>query len=234
MFDQQHHTLCLDTSMLKWVEPNWDWHPASALTATVLCGATAMADDINTPAEEWRAISNHDGYEVSTMGRVRSIDRIVPCKLKDGTFSTRKRKGQILALIPGGSNGQYRFVSLGAGYIRYVHRLVAITFLGEPPSPKHEAAHKNGVASDNRLTNLKWATKSENEQDKREHGTYFTRPIISGERHYSTKLTDEIVSQIRASYTGEFGQRAEMAKSYGVSWAIINHILTKKTWKHLP
>jgi len=57
-----------------------------------------------------------------------------------------------------------------------VHRLVALTFLGPPVGERKEAAHKNGKPSDNRLENIVWSSRSENEQHKRAHGTY-DRPV---------------------------------------------------------
>ena len=57
------------------------------------------------------------------------------------------------------------------GRQRRLHRLVLEAFRGMCP-PGHEARHANGVPSDNHLANLSWATKGENERDKRAHGTH--------------------------------------------------------------
>lgn len=43
-----------------------------------------------------------------------------------------------------------------------VHRLVALAFLGKPPTRKHVVDHKNGKKTDNRATNLEWVTQAEN------------------------------------------------------------------------
>jgi len=115
--------------------------------------------------ENWRAIPGQPGYEASDQGRVRSIDRMIA----DGRFL----RGRVLKLWTAGA---YHYVGLGRSAKRGVHRLVALAFIGPPPSPKHEAAHWDGNPLNNRASNIRWATRSENEQDKRRHGTY-ARPI---------------------------------------------------------
>jgi hypothetical protein len=51
-----------------------------------------------------------------------------------------------------------------------VHRMVAEAFLSPRPSPEHEIRHLNGDRKDNRARNLKWGTRSENAQDRVQHG----------------------------------------------------------------
>jgi hypothetical protein len=57
-----------------------------------------------------------------------------------------------------------------------VHRLILIAFRGPPPTPYHECAHWDGSPSNNRLDNLRWATKSENQTDRWRHGTRLLGP----------------------------------------------------------
>lgn len=47
---------------------------------------------------------------------------------------------------------------------RTIHNLVALAWIGPPPSENHEINHKNGLRSDNRWKNLEWVTRSENNQ----------------------------------------------------------------------
>lgn len=65
------------------------------------------------------------------------------------------------------------------GYVhiegRLVHRMVALAWLGGPPTEKHEVSHINGDRSDNRVENLAWKTHKENEADKVLHGTVTRR-----------------------------------------------------------
>lgn len=50
----------------------------------------------------------------------------------------------------------------GKRVYRASHRLVALAFHGEKPTPKHQVNHKNGVRSDNRPKNLEYLTSREN------------------------------------------------------------------------
>ena len=56
---------------------------------------------------------------------------------------------------------------------RRVHILVLEAFVGPKPSPKHVGAHApDRNPANNRLNNLRWALPTENERDKKEHGTH--------------------------------------------------------------
>jgi hypothetical protein len=55
----------------------------------------------------------------------------------------------------------YRMSKKSKEFQRKAHRLVAITYLDNPFN-KTDVNHKDGVKSNNLLTNLEWATKSEN------------------------------------------------------------------------
>ena len=121
---------------------------------------------------EWRVVANTgDAYEVSSDGQVRSVARTVVVRNQWGA-SARRLPCKLLTVFAH-SNG-YRQVSL-AGGMRYVHRLVATTFIGEQP-PEHEVDHINGDRADNRVSNLRWVTKAGNQWNRA--GT----SAVSGER----------------------------------------------------
>jgi hypothetical protein len=104
-------------------------------------------------AEIWKPILDHDGYEVSNLGRVRSLDRFINCPPSVLGPSRRLRRGRILKLSMSG-NG-YLHVSLGRSFNVDVHTLVLRAFVGPPPDG-FEGDHRNTVRRNNRLTNLRY------------------------------------------------------------------------------
>ena len=112
--------------------------------------------------EEWRTCALDANYEVSSLGRVRSIDRVVMCAKSVRTAPyIRRHPGKMLT--PTLLSTGYLQVRLSKNAVRHgsVHRMVASTFL-QNPDGKHHVNHKNGVRRDNRIENLEWATAHEN------------------------------------------------------------------------
>lgn len=109
--------------------------------------------------EEWRPIKGYEGvYEVSNLGRVRSLDRL--------DSLGRRTKGVVKKLRATKNDGYVR-VELklnGKKDGRLVHRIVAETFI---PNPQHKPTvnHINHVRDDNRVENLEWATPTEQNDD---------------------------------------------------------------------
>lgn len=116
--------------------------------------------------EIWNPIPGIDFYEVSNLGRVRSLDRIIKRGKGEGLQKGRVLKPQ----LTGTPGKQYHKVRI-AGVERLVHRLVLEAFVGPCP-PGMETCHGNGNRLDNRLNNLRWDTSSNNERDKLQHGTH--------------------------------------------------------------
>lgn len=121
-----------------------------------------------TPIEEWRAISGAEGqYEVSNLGRVRSLDRI---ETRSNGVQYHRR-GRILKPFKGDAYG-HKVVSIGKRGRRYIHVLVLEAFVGPRPSAAHEACHNDGNAQNNAAVNLRWDTASSNQRDRLIHGTH--------------------------------------------------------------
>lgn len=105
-----------------------------------------------------------------------------------------------------------------------VNRLVCAAFYGAPPDGDYHAAHADGDRGNNRVSNLRWASRSENEADKEAHGTR-----LRGEDHASSKLTEKDVAAIRA----DARPQSQIAKDYGVSQSLVCMVRTRKVWAHV-
>ena len=108
-------------------------------------------------SEEWRDIKDYEGYyQVSNLGRVRSVDRIIMTKR-----GSRNCIGKILSPSIG-TNG-YLGLSLckdGKFHPFMIHQLVASTFLEKIDGC--EIDHINSNKLDNNVNNLRYITHFEN------------------------------------------------------------------------
>lgn len=154
--------------------------------------------------ERWKPIPGFNGcYEVSDYGRVRSVPHIMRTGISDRITSPR-----ILSLQK--CRNGYLTVSLGRKHKHaLVHRLVAAAFISEPPFPGAEINHKNGIRSDNRLSNLEWVTRCENMQLAHAAGAYdnaaWRKPTLckeTGEIFRSSYAAAEWVNAKRFQYRG--------------------------------
>jgi hypothetical protein len=173
--------------------------------------------------EEWKDVVGYEGiYQVSSLGRVMRV--------AGGHGAT---PGRIMKPMRDG-NG-YLQVSLYRDRKRarlYVHRMVAIAFLGQQP-PGCEVNHKNGDRDDPRAENLEWVTRSENHRHAYRVLGREAAPS-KGEAHGRSKLTRDDVKRIRMLYaTGEYLQ-AELGEMFGVTGATIGQVVRRETWKHVP
>lgn len=113
--------------------------------------------------EVWRNIEGYDSYQVSNLGRVRSLDRVVDTNILN--VSKRIHRGKILKLSLQ-DNGYVSVLLCKDGKSKkfWVHRLVGMAFqdiCGE----WFEGAvinHKDETPSNNVATNLEWCTQKYN------------------------------------------------------------------------
>lgn len=130
-------------------------------------------------SEEWRNVNvpeYHDYYMVSNLGRVKSLDKIITGP--NGTLFTKH--GKLLSVMNRNAQG-YQAAQLqhkGSRIFYYVHRLVAMSFIpNTDPEHKIYVNHKDENPMNNRVSNLEWATPSENAR----YGTTQQRRIATNQ-----------------------------------------------------
>lgn len=170
-------------------------------------------------AERWKAVVGFEGlYEVSDLGRVRSIDRRVLAKASSyRPAHWRSYKGKLLS--PGAFTKQGH-LSLPLGHGTHgmpVHQLVLAAFVGPCPGGQ-EPLHRNGVANDNRLSNLHYGTRSENNKDI----------VFHGRRKVSVEQIRYIRRRVAAGVT-----QASMAVKFELCSSQVNNIVHRRHYAHV-
>lgn len=107
----------------------------------------------------------------------------------------------------------------GSAKKKFIHRLVAEAFLGPAPADKPVVNHKDGNPKNNILTNLEWASISENYA----HYQY----QLGGK---GLKLNLESAEEIRRLYAIGNHKQIDLAKQFNVPQAHISRVIRGQTW----
>lgn len=122
----------------------------------------------NLDGEIWKDFSiETTRYAVSNLGRIKRCQQEIYHKDKTGKM-VEYVFGEKLLTLTIMANGYLRIekhLKTGRSVSKFVHRIVAEAFIPNPCN-KPEVNHKNGNKQDNRVVNLEWVTKSENQRHK--------------------------------------------------------------------
>lgn len=178
--------------------------------------------------ERWLPVADwEDLYEISNLGHVRGLFRMVTIHDRRNGSYTRPRGGAVLK--PWLSTHGYETVRLCRG--RYhehwtVHQLVAAAFIGPCPAGM-EVRHGPNGPLDNRASQLRYGSHQENlGPDRARDGT-----TIRGEQHVGAKLTEAIVAECKRRYAAGERQTA-LASEFGVSRRAISKAISGENWHH--
>lgn len=142
-------------------------------------------------------------------------------------FERRNFRGRqrLLEVAQKPSTGGYRYVSIkrlnGHRCTRYVHWIIAETFLGPRP-PRNVARHLDDVPANNSIKNLKWGTTRDNMLDAVRNG-----------RRQPLKLTADTAAYLKGQF--RLGvSRKWLADLYGISETHVYIVGTGRSWADVP
>lgn len=165
--------------------------------------------------EIWKSVKDFSFYEVSNLGRVRSL-RVHwrNPSILSGCINWRGYHDVQLSK----QNKAFHFL---------VHRLVLEAFIGPCPDG-HQANHKNGIKEDNRLKNLEWVTPSEN------YAHAYLNELINhkGTAGPNVKLCNEKVLEIRRLAKEGIKQRI-IAEKFKIRQQSVSDIVHRRSWNHI-
>ena len=163
-------------------------------------------------------------YEISDVGQVRSLGRMVPHSSGTGT---KPVAGRILR--PSMSRGVPSVTLFGDGRRKYfkVACLVLLAHVGPCP-PGMECCHADDVQTNNRLDNLRWDTREANRVDGLRN-----RTKACGQSHPKSKMTTGTVLMARGMFTSGLYSAAELSRIFPMSHTAMTAILRRAAWKHV-
>ena len=175
--------------------------------------------------EVWKTIEGYEGlYEVSNLGRVRSLDRVVTQRNRWGNITPHLYRGKILSARKNCKN-DYVEVHLfkseqGERWYR-VHRLVAETFIPNP-NGYIEVNHIDENKSNNIVENLEWC-------DRRYNTNYGDRNVKI--RNAVAKLSPKDIEKIKLLRDNKSVR--EIAHMFGISETQVYRILKGVNWRDI-
>jgi hypothetical protein len=175
--------------------------------------------------ECWKDIPDLQGYQASSLGRIRRCGLLKV--LKDGRSLKLGKK----VLTSSTSRNGYKRVRIThnrktKGYL--VHRLVALAFLGNNKG-KPYVNHIDAIKHHNYVENLEWVTAKENTQHAISLGIHKVR----GEDNGTALYKDEEVLSLIKTLTDSTIPLEAVAIEHNMTLGMVKHVNYCRTWTHL-
>lgn len=178
--------------------------------------------------EQWKPIRGFTGlYEVSDLGRVRSLSRLT--RIHNGF---RQHTGRILK--PALDKDNYLYIGLHKNGVQttcLVHRLVGRAFLSNPEHKPRINHIKSNETWNNRVSNLEWATAQE-DADWRVAQNRQAHVRVRGSKNGHANLTEAEVKQMRRLRSSGLSTYA-LARMFGTARSNVSMIVRGKGWVHV-
>ena len=162
--------------------------------------------------EIWKEVRGYEDYEVSNLGRVKSLARVITTVRGSRTYKDKILK----PCLTGVKGAQYLAVDLSKGgksKTRTIHQLVAEAFLNHTTcGHKLVIDHINNIKTDNRLENLQVVTNRKNtSKDKKGFTSEYTG-VCWNKRDSKWYASIRINGKIK--HLGVFADELEAAEAY--------------------
>jgi hypothetical protein len=157
-------------------------------------------------------------YEVSNFGRLRSFQN--------------NEKGEIIkgSVIQGYKSLNIRLPK-GKSFNRYVHKLIAETFVEKPSIDHKYVIHLDFDKQSNHYENLKWVTKDEMVAHNKLNPAVINKPIPRRTKNY--KLTETKVRMIKKMLQHDNTRLKMIAKQFGITHTQLNRIRSGENWGYV-
>ncbi len=168
--------------------------------------------------EEWRPVLEYEGfYEVSSLGRIRSLDRFVTSR----DDRNKPVEGRIMKQTVDADG--YMKISIsknGAKFYTGIHRLMAFAFL-DGYEEGFVVDHIDGSKTNNVLSNLEWVTVYENTIRG-----FATICRLSLPFHRAA-FTRQCAEEIRMLHNDRGYSQKDLSKEFMVCPTTINNVIHK-------
>lgn len=170
--------------------------------------------------EQWKEIEFDDKIADNLQFKISNYGRVINCNGPEEKLVNKY-------YINGYQNLPLKQKQNGKGTSRYVHKLVAEHFL-EKKEGDQFVIHLNYDKTDNKVANLKWATKKEKEVHQFSNPIYLTKP----RKVCYSKLSEAKVKLIKRKINDP-NRRTRMkmiAKQFGISEMQLYRIKSGENW----
>jgi hypothetical protein len=180
--------------------------------------------------EIWKPIEGlkdgfYDGfYEVSNLGRIKMLPRVLNCT--NGQRLTKEK------IVTGSNSHGYRTIVFKKNRIKYqidIHVLVARAFIPNPngyPQVNHIDANR----ANNEVSNLEWCTQKMNSRHALELGLF---KITRGSERSTAKLDENKVLAMREMYKTGLFSMCMLARDFSVAKTTVQNIINRTKWAHV-
>lgn len=168
-------------------------------------------------SEIWKPVPGFERYEVSSLGRIRSLwNRKGTKEIHILKIKALNREGYHQVGLS--KNGSKEFIT------QRVHRLILMAFKG--PCPKGmESIHRDGDKTNNRYDNLEWGTRSKNQK--------MWKALNSEISKYKPRLTKNEVAQIKRLYHVNHYTQSQIADCFNIHHTRVSKIVNNILWPNI-